>query len=300
MNAPALIRPTIKLHTIDEWMRLDPLIKVEVLKGIKLKDRLHTWLTNRQKEVLTAPKWVPCRKCNGLGHVLMEPRYDGIHPSRVPSPCLLQIYHEMVGNVVPQKFEARMLLVFDLGTAVHKMFQGYGKGGAWGPFYRDEAPISSEFQPLADELMLEGSADAENLLVIDDIPNAPIYEVGLVHEYKTIHKDGFAKLTRPKPEHKTQAMIYAAALNRPIVVYMYLNKNDSTLADFPVPFEPNLWEPIRKKAETLVQYYQQSEQAQAKGLPQVPPPAEPGFHCNDCGHRQNCAAFKAHATKRKA
>lgn len=299
MNAPALIRQTVKLHTIDEWMRIDPLVRVEILKGIKLKDRLYRFLLKERGKKLIQPAWAECGECKGVGHVLREPRYDGIHPSQLPHPCMLKIFHEMIGNTVEQTFEARMLLIFDVGTAVHRMFQGYGAKGAWGPHYEKEVPISVEFQELANALMLEGSADAENILTIDDIPNAPIYEVGLIHEYKSINSNGFEKLTRPKPEHKTQALVYSAALNRPVVVYMYLNKNDSNIADFPVPFEPELWAPIGRKAGTLKSYYDRWEEAEAKGAPGEMPPAEPGYHCKECGHAKTCQPYKAHVASRK-
>lgn len=301
MSAPAYVRQTVRLHTIEEWMRFDPVIRAEVVRNIKLKDRLYRYIVAKRKNRVVQPFWKKCRDCEGRGHILIEPRYDGIHPSQLPNPCLLKIFHEMVGNAKGDEgFEARLLLIFDLGTAVHQMFQSYGDGGAWGPHYRKEAPISAEFQPLAEALMLEGHADADNIIVIDDIPNAPIYEVGLVHEYKSINTHGFEKLTRPKPEHKMQAMLYAAALDRPIVVYMYLNKNDSNIADFPVPFEYELWEPLRKKAETLVGYYDRWTQDQARGLPGVLPPAEPGFHCKDCGHSKTCQAYKTHLAQRRA
>lgn len=280
-------RQIVQLHTIDQWMQLDPTIRVVILKNIKLKDRLYKYLysLNNKESKYTQPTWVLCSKCAESqypGHVLMEPRYDGLHPSQIGHPCLLKIYNEIVGVPSQEKVEARLRLIFDLGHAVHHMFQTYGLNGAWGSMYKHEVEISERFQPLAAALMIEGHADADNILVIDDIPNAPIYELGLVHEYKSANENNFKKLTGPKPEHRQQAMLYAAALNRPVVVYLYLNKNDSNLSDFPVQFEPARWANLEAKAQTIKGYYDRQE----------PPPAEVGFHCKDCGFSFNCAAYK--------
>ncbi len=279
-------RPVIQLHNIDQWMALDPSIRVVVLKNIKLKDRLQKYLFNNQNSLRNSAKdakWVQCRKCTGSeypGWVLEEPRYEGLHPSQLPHSCLLKIYNEMIGAPSQGKIEPRVQLIFDLGHAVHHMFQSYGLNGAWGPHYKHEVEISGRYQALADALMIEGHADADNLLIIDDIPDAPIFEVGIVHEYKSIN--GFKRLASPKPAHKQQAMLYSAALNRPVVVYMYLNKNDSNLTDFPVAFDPALWANLEAKALLLKSHYDL----------QAPPPADVGYHCRDCGYAFNCEAFK--------
>jgi hypothetical protein len=282
-------RQIIQLHTIQQWQAMDPAVRGVILQNIKLKDRLYKWLkarAERQLSPLSAPRWVPCRKCAQTGWLLQEPRYPGIHPSQLPHSCLLKVYKEMVGEPSQERHEARQLLVFDLGSHIHHMFQGYGDAGAWGPIYKKEAVVSGDFQQLADELMIEGSADADNILTIDDIPNSPyIYEVGLIHEYKSINTNGFEKLTRPKPEHKMQAMLYSASLNRPVVVYLYLNKNDSNLLDFPVEFDVNLWASIETKARRLVDHFNRG----------VPPPADVGFHCKDCGYAFGCEAYKQQA-----
>lgn len=280
-------RPVVQLHTIDQWMQIDPTIRSVVLKNIKLKDRLyaHLYGLNKKETKYEEPTWVRCSKCAESqypGHILMEPRYDGLHPSQIGHPCLLKIYNDIIGVPSQEKIEARLRLIFDLGHAVHHMFQTYGLNGAWGKKYKHEVEISERFQPLAAALMIEGHADADNILVIDDIPDAPIYELGLVHEYKSINDANFKKLASPKPNHKQQAMLYAAALNRPVVVYLYLNKNDSNLSDFPVQFEPTLWANLEAKAQRLKGYYDRRE----------PPPADVGYHCKDCGYAFGCEPFK--------
>lgn len=281
-------RSTIELLTIEQWMRQPPQTRAFVLQNIKLRDRLHKYLfalNGTDASQVKDPVWVRCSKCADSkypGYLLKEPRYDGLHPSAMGHPCLLKVYNDIVGVPGVEKVEPRLRLIFDLGHAVHHMFQTYGLNGAWGPEYKHEVAINAESQSLAQALMIEGHADAENILIIDE-PDYPFFEVGLVHEYKSINDAGFKKLTRPKPEHKQQAMLYAAALNRPIVVYLYLNKNDSSITDFPVQFEPELWGPLQSKATLLVDYYKR----------ETPPKGEVGFHCNDCPYKAGCVDWKS-------
>lgn len=283
-------RQTIQLHTIQDWFQLDATIRPVVLQHIKLKDRLYRFIEARRKKPVTEPIKVKCRKCEGSGEIELEPRYAGIHPSQIGRPCLLQTFFDMNGEEKREKPDNRRQLIFDLGHAIHAMFQGYGLAGAWGKSYIHEAPINGNEQPLAEELMVEGHADADNLLVIDDIPNAPIFEVGLIHEYKSINDNGYKGLRSPKPEHKQQAMVYSALRNRPVVVYMYLNKNDQSLSDFPVAFDPALWNSIEGKLRFLKKAYDTG----------VPPPGEFGYHCDDCPFNYMCPLYKEKKTKKGA
>ena len=279
-----MTKPIVQLHTIDQWMAADKNTRSLVLQNIKLKDKLYKFLKDR---LMTkggtghALDWTPCHRCETKGWLPSEPRLPGVHPSAVAHPCLLKIYNEMTGVEAQQKIDAKLQLIFDLGHAVHDMLQSYGKQGAWGPVYDDEVRLSKELQDLSEELMLEGHADAENIMTIDHPDSPVIYEVGLVHEYKTINTNGFEKLTRPKPEHKMQAMIYSAALNRPVVVYLYFNKNDSSLADFPVAFELDLWVNIEGKIRLLKHHFDTK----------TPPPAATGYHCQQCAYMHSCEAY---------
>lgn len=275
-------RPVVYAHTIEQWFQLPENDRVLILQNIKLKDRLHRFLDRkgqRRRNPNAEHEKVPCSKCEGKGEITLEPRMPGIHPSQIPHPCLLKVWKEMNGEESREMIEPRVQLIFDLGHAVHAMFQTYGLQGAWGPHYKPEIAVNADHQQLADELWIEGHADAENILRIDDIPGCPyIYEVGLVHEYKTISSKQFESLTKPKPEHKEQATIYSAVLNRPVVVYLYFSKNDQNLADFPVVFDPPTWERVRGKCVTLLDHYHR----------QVPPPGMTGYHCKDCGYLFNC------------
>jgi hypothetical protein len=276
-------------------MRQDEATRSFILKNIKIKDRLHSYIYRRNRSgqnSVSEPTWVKCSKCADSpfpGYLLKEPRYDGLHPSAMGHPCLLKIYKEIVGTPGENRTDPRMQLIFDQGTAIHLIFQAYGLNGAWGPQYKAEAEINAGHQELARQLLIEGHADAENILLIDE-PGAPLFEVGLVHEYKSINDNGFKKLTGPKPEHKQQATLYSAALNRPIAVYLYMNKNDGSLADFPIQFNPDVWSRLQEKALLLKQFYETEQ----------PPAGNVGFHCRDCNYMNSCADYAAAQPKRSA
>lgn len=277
-------RQIVQLHTIEQWMALNQEAQAMILRAIRIKERLWAFRLIREKDKVSSKVsgWVPCKHCDQRGWVYKEPRKAGIHPSAMSTTCMLKIAYEAVGVEQEVMHEARMLLLFDLGTAAHDMLQGYGKAGAWGPYYNAEVNIG--MTPLAREYGIEGHADADNILIVDDIAGAPIFEVGIVHEYKSINNRGFEELrNRPMAKHKQQAIIYSACLNRPIVVYMYMNKDNSNVQDFPIVFEPHMWETMKSKAATV------RDALVAGGKP----PADVGYHCKECGFKNSCEARKA-------
>lgn len=277
------MRQVVQVHTIAQWLSLDQPTRSLILQNIKLKARLESWMKKQsERPPLLNVITEKCHRCDGSGLIHHHPRLSGIHPSQIAHPCMLKIYNQMIGRVGKGRFDFRSELIFKIGSLAHLLFQGYGRKGAWGVHYQDEVRIGEDLQEISYNLLLEGSADAVNLLVIDDIPNAPIYEIRIVHEYKTINMDGFKKLTGPKPDHKQQAMIYAVALDCPVVVYMYLNKNDQNIADFPVAFDHSLWTILEDKLVRLNKFYDAEE----------PPPGTTGYHCKDCEFSHDCEERK--------
>lgn len=273
------MREIVSAKTIEEWEKLDPQVQYTILNNVKLRLRLENWMREQvMRPPLKEPIQSQCYRCEGTGSITHYPRLPGIHPSQIGHACMLKIYNQMIGVEGTPKFDLRGQLIFNLGSQIHLMFQGYGRKGAWGPNYKDEVRISEDLQEIAYQLFLEGSADAENIIIMDDIPGHPIYEVGVIHEYKSINEKGFKDLAGPKPEHKLQALIYSKALNRPIVCYLYMNKNNCELADYPVGFSQAEWKKLEEKIVRLNSFYNAGE----------PPPGTSGYHCKDCEFRNTC------------
>lgn len=283
-------KQVVQLHTIAQWFSVDESVRTLLLRSLRIRDRLWAFRLKKEQEkvMMKGQSWVPCPKCDQRGWVSTHPRALGIHPSAISTtPCLLKVYWEAIGREAAVMHEARTLLIFDIGTAAHNMLQGYGEAGAWGDYYKPEIAIEST--PLAQELGIVGHADADNIIVIDDIAGAPTFEVGVVHEYKTINNNGYEGLKgKPKAQHTAQATIYSACLDRPVVVYLYFNKDNANLQDFPVPFNPQVWENIRVRAA----YVRDCLAAQQEPKPEV------GYHCGQCPYVYNCDAYKASKGKK--
>jgi CRISPR/Cas system-associated exonuclease Cas4 (RecB family) len=191
-------------------------------------------------------------------------------------------------------------MIFDLGHAWHDTVQRYGKSGAWGEpaGYRAEVPIDPDAKafdgnpilPLAHRYWIRGHADAVlDRYIVPKVPGLGDVSIKVVHEYKTINSGQYSKLTRPKPEHKWQATMYSAVFDAPIAVYLYVNKDNCQLIDFPVAFDNSIWNAIVQKIDR-VQHYTNSEQ--------MPPWEETSAvqnksECESCGYRKLCAPTAA-------
>lgn len=275
-------RPVVQLHTLDQWCAIDQATQSLILQHIRLKDRLWAFLMKREQKHASAnhqseSHWVPCRDCDQRGWILTRPRKPGIHPSQLSGTCMLKVYKEYMGEQQEVIHDAKQMLIFDIGSYAHKMLQDYGRDGAWGPEYQPEVDIGS--YPNAKAMNIEGHCDADNILTIDTIPDHPIYEVGVVHEYKTINDNGFTSLkNRPKPEHQQQATVYSACLNRPVTAFLYFNKNNSMIQDFPMAFRYDTWENVKGKIQIVLD-------AVSSG---TPPKGDVGYNCKNCGYYYTC------------
>jgi CRISPR/Cas system-associated exonuclease Cas4 (RecB family) len=296
-----------EINTIAQFLDLPVHLRDEVQKSIRAKDRLDSWLRSQNKRIgdgsqKTEPHWEACKSCGEWGHpgwVWKEEHErdnSDIHPSQI-GKCIKALWFSCYGyaNQLEEFIDPRLQMIFDLGSLWHLILQGYGVRGAWGPTerYRPEVPIDPDavtfdghpVHPLAAQLWIKGHVDAViDRYIIDNVPGLGPVSIRLVHEYKSINSNGYSKLTRPKPEHKYQATIYAAVLDIPIVVYMYTNKDDCKTADFPVPFDHTIWNEVVTKI-TQVQNYVANEQ--------VPPwevtsAVKNQSECMECGYRKSC------------
>jgi len=297
----------IEINTIQDFFNLPLQSRYEIQKALRTKDRLEQFIIGQRKVVgqevkpVDAAHWSECRACTKTGQpgwVWVEQRRDDndIHPSQIDK-CIKTLYYACTGQTAQaeEKHEPRLQLIFDLGHAWHDVLQKYGRRGAWvePQDYFHEVPIDPDAMtpdgqpvlPVAHRYWIRGSADALlQRYSLANVPGLGDVVIRVIHEYKTMNSGQFTKLTSPKPEHKRQANIYAAVFNVPLVVYLYTNKDNCGMQDFPVPFDHSIWSEIATKCDQ-VQYYVNNEM--------MPPWEETSAvknprECEGCGYLKLC------------
>ena len=314
----------LEIRSIADFRSLPPVHQSSILKELKTKIRLEDWLrslNDKKKNKLTKPIDVRCRNCGGAGTITLTPRNaSDIHPSQLHK-CVKKIWMDCstvmvdfpvldakgnpTGSVEQREvpyteyaegyIEPRLRIIFDIGHGVHDMFQGYGYRGAWGPGknYQAEYKVDPDAKhadgtavhPLAEAFWIRGAIDAViDPYLIKEVPGLGPVAIRVIHEYKTINSNGYGRLTRPKADHKWQATIYAVAVDAPVIIFIYLNKDNSQFADFPVPVEPGMVAEIEKKI-AKIQYYVEAGQC---------PPweetasTENPYECQSCEYMRIC------------
>jgi hypothetical protein len=297
----------IRIQTISEFEALSQIQQNALVKAVDTGTRLRSWLA--RGAVPTVPvDYTPCPHCNGTGAYPKEEeaRDDrDIHPSSI-TQCIKTLWYACAGYTEHKKpkVDAKLRLIFDLGTAFHKWIQWrYGKRGAWchPDNYYPEVEIDPDlttvtgepYYPIAARYRIRGSGDG----AITDYALPPIPELGglseevfvrLLHEYKTINEDGYKSLTRPMDSHLQQKTPYEAALDIPITSIIYFSKNSGVFTDFTIPFHRPTWEKLAERCDKVLEYARQ-------GTP--PPWSETAaelkpYDCRTCGYFDLCQPNK--------
>lgn len=294
----------LEINTIEDFFALSPQQRDEIQKAIRTKDRLEDFLRSQNKRIgsiiKTEPHWERCNKCKDHPGWLLKGggRDDSdIHPSQI-NKCLKFLYYSCAGYAdrLEEFIEPRLQMIFDLGHAWHSIVQRYGQKGAWcAPSqYHPEVPIDPDamahdgtpIMPVAHKYWIRGHVDALiDKYYIENVPGTGPVSIRLIHEYKTINSSQYSKLTRPKPEHKFQATIYAAVFNVPIVVYLYTSKDDCKTIDYPVPFDHSIWSEVVNKIQTVQDFINKDQEPPWEMTSAVLEPSE----CEKCGFRGTCS-----------
>lgn len=263
----------LMINTIADFYNLSEHHRIAILKALDTKTRLIDWLDKKAREPVRWHKHSfkgKCRECDGAGYYIHTPRDSrDIHPSQI-TKCIKKIWFDCTvsdqvdpdGDPIPfyvyseEYVDPYLQMIFDIGHGIHDQFQTYGLKGAWGPAYSVETEINPDAGdlPLAEVFWIRGSVDGLLTPYIIQVPGIGEVGVRVIHEYKSINDNGYTNLKSPKVDHKWQATIYSMVFNVPIVVYLYVNKDSMKLADFPVPFDFQLWQTIEQKIEKI-QYY---------------------------------------------
>lgn len=190
--------------------------------------------------------------------------------------CARQMYYDYTGAPSEQAWDPRMRKLLDTGSAIHAQLQGYleviaaNSDGA--EEFTPEADIDPDENPVAQKMDLSGHADGEYIVT------SGVDRVRFGLEIKTINDAGYQKTKNPHPEHLIQGTIYQKCLDLPLMVFLYYNKNDSSVAEFVHIYDHRRWEAIVKKLNMVREC----------AFNEVPPEHEAGWHCSNCKYKTIC------------
>jgi hypothetical protein len=190
--------------------------------------------------------------------------------------CARQLYYDITEAESEGAWDPRIRRILDTGTAVHAQLQAYlakvaeRSDGAYQ--FTPEVDINPNTNEIADQMDISGHTDGDNLVVEGKD------KVRFLLEIKTINDAGYQKTRGPHPEHTIQGTIYQKCLNVPIIVFLYYNKNDSSIAEFVQVYDERRWEAIVDKLDYVRECAMNEE----------PPEQEHGWHCNNCKYKKIC------------
>ena len=190
--------------------------------------------------------------------------------------CSRQMYYDYTGAPAEGAWEPRMRKLLDTGSAVHAQLQAYleiisaDSDGA--EEFTPEADINPDENPIAQTMDMSGHTDG----IYRVISGEDTVRFGL--EIKTINDAGYKKTSGPHPEHLIQGTVYQKCLDLPLMVFLYYNKNDSSVAEFVHVFDERRWEAIVKKLNMVREH----------AYREVPPEQESGWHCSNCKYKVVC------------
>lgn len=282
----------ISVSTYEEWLALTQGERSYIINNLKQADKLKHYLESPRSNRVTKPEWKDCPTCIDFwdlaagqkGLVLVEPRYQGLHPSQLHLSCDRRIWFDTTNTEKRTPKNWRQEMIYLLGNIIHRALQDFGHKGAFGTTsYVDEQQVSKEMHERAALYDIEGAADAVATIRIENTPMQKAYNVSIMHEYKSASGQSFSGTRRAKPDHLKQASTYAWVLNLPLIVFLYVNKETGEMVDFVEPFNPSVWGLVETRIQSLMPFIREGR----------PPPAFPSADCRECGFRWTCPEGQA-------
>lgn len=195
---------------------------------------------------------------------------------KYPMGCARVLYYDLIGAQSEGAIDPRLRRIFDTGSAIHAQLQGYLSviaDRSEGEFtFVPEVVISPDHNDIADLMDISGHTDGDSTVIVNDD------KVRFLLEIKTINDAGYKKTSGPHPEHLMQGTVYQKALDVPLIVFLYYNKNDSSMAEFVHEFDPRRWDAIVDKLEMV----------REAAIKEEPPSREPGWACSTCKYKGIC------------
>lgn len=275
-----------KILTIDDLFDSTPEEIEEVLNTINLTDLYYAGAAHRGKKTgLTKkthkkfkPKKVPCKTCDGTGIFIKKPRsINTIHAS-ASSFCRTRLFYDVQAEIEPKEvIKPALQVTFAMGHAIHDCVQ------------------SALEDMLMEDIELEATVDFPEAMVYgshtDGIVHLP--QAKVILEIKSISANEFAKLTKPKAEHRTQACgIYATATNSPFISYFYVSKGwPHDVKEFVEPYDPKVFEDWKENKLKPI------EEAIETGQPPVMDTSK--YECSNCKYSHACPQSRAKVRRKR-
>lgn len=195
---------------------------------------------------------------------------------KFPMGCSRELFYSLTGADAEKSFDPRRRRILDTGTALHSMLQAYLS--TYAQLHSDtesftpEADINPELNDIASMFDISGHSDGEYTI------RTPTWGVRFGVEIKTINDNGYKATNRPHQEHLVQGTIYQKCLDLPVMLFLYYNKNDSSMAEFIQVYDPVIWSAVEAKIKHIRPY----------ALKGTPPEQEVTVKCGTCIYKHIC------------
>jgi hypothetical protein len=208
-----------------------------------------------------------------------DSRQGYFHPSGVGGCRRKQVYEYIRTPFIPT-LNPDSLEIFDMGHAVHELVgrkladvARVLKPKNMGYSFRPEVTFDPAWDTLFSDLGIGGTCDGIIEIWTDTWRQRSILEI------KSINKDGFEKLSKPKHDHLMQAHLYAYRFDCPIVYNWYYCKDNSKRRVYASPFNVTVF-------HEAIDYFEKLRVHVEAGT--LPERDEDFFECPRCPYRETC------------
>jgi CRISPR/Cas system-associated exonuclease Cas4 (RecB family) len=252
----------------------------EVLQHIVIKDRVEAMLEDMNAEPVELRGELRIGDAPRRKHIFHASEIGRLTgktlDKKYPMGCGRALYYGYVGAKSENSFDPRLRRIFDNGSGIHLQLQmymhHYAKKHKKTDKFQDEVGISPENNAMADSYDISAHMDG-----LWEFTTPTIHaRAGL--EIKSINDEGFKATKGAHQEHIIQGTVYQACLDLPLMVFLYYNKNDSSLAEYVQVFDEDRWNSIKEKLDYV----------RGCAMKGTEPPQEITFGCRNCKYAAVC------------
>ena len=207
-----------------------------------------------------------------------EDREPGVHATEL-NTCMRQVVYTLWQTSKRGLVDRMWRKKFQVGHALHDMLQTHFAMMAARSNGRltFEKEVRVQDTPLGRELCLASSCDGTFTFWENQLP---LVRVGV--ELKSKSPEEYAKLKAPEEKHVQQAHLYMAALDLPLVWFLYWNKGKEqftpSLKPYLVRFDHTIWARLEARARMSLDFAEQGK---------LPDP-EVSMSCQWCQYAWTC------------